>query len=138
MLAARVPFSTYHRINFIHIHSSHDSILHRPSLTRSLSFHLFLIRITLGFLLHNILLIFPPFLSHQPCSTTLVLKVLYNRILTISPPSRSQSLISFMQLPNHLIFHVLTLSIDGLIFLSNIRITSFMFVLLTPLKFYIV
>ena len=71
MSVARVPFFTYHRIDFIHIHSSHDSILHRPSLTRSLGFHLFLICLTLVFLLQNILLIFPLFLPHHYFSMTL-------------------------------------------------------------------
>ena len=53
ILVAHVPFFIYHRINFIHIHSSHDIILHRPSLTRPLGFHLFLIRIILVFFTTN-------------------------------------------------------------------------------------
>ena len=135
MLVVRVPFFIYHRINFIHIHSSHDIILHRPSLTRPLDFHLFLMRLTLVFLLQKILLMFPLFLPHQPCSVILVLKGLYNDILPILPLSRPQSLIPFIQVPNHLIFHVLILSMDDSVSISKIRVALLMFVLLVPLKF---
>ena len=113
MLVAHISFFIYHRINFIHIHSSHDSILHRPSLTRPLGFHLFLIRHTLVFLLQNMLLMFSSFLPHHTCSIILVLKGLYNKILPILPLSRPQSSIPFIHLPNHLIFRVLILSMDG-------------------------
>ena len=135
MLVAHVPFFTYHCINCIHIYSLHGNIIHRPFPDRLLGFHLFLIRLTLVFLLQKILLIFPPFLLHQPCSVTLVSKGLYNEILTIFPPSRLQSLIPFIQLPNHLIFHALILSIDSSVALSKIRISSLVFVLLILLKF---
>ena len=135
MLVAHVLFFIYHCINLIHIHSSHDNILHRPSLTHPLGFHLFLIRLTLVFLLQKILLMFPPFIPHQPCSIILVLKGLYNEILPIFPLFRPKSLISSIQLPNYLIFHVLILLMDGLVSPSKMRIALLIFVLLIPLKF---
>ena len=136
MLVAHVLFFIYHCINLIHIHSSHDNILHRPSLTHPLGFHLFLIRLTLVFLLQKILLMFPPFIPHQPCSIILVLKGLYNEILPIFPLFRPKSLISSIQLPNYLIFHVLILLMDGLVSPSKMRIALLIFVLLILLKFW--
>ena len=135
MLVDHIPFFIYHRNTFIRIHSSHDSILYRSSLTRSLGSRMFLIRLTLVFLLQNIILMFPSFLLHQPCSIVLVLKGVYNGILTIFPPSRPQSFIPFIQLPNHFIFHVLILSMDCSVSSSKMRIALLMFVLLIPLKF---
>ena len=89
-----------------------------------------LIRLALVLLLQKILLMCSPFLSHHHCSITLVLNCLYNRILTIFSLSWPQSLISFTQLPNHLIFHVLFLSKDGYVSLSHIRFSSLIFVIL--------
>ena len=135
MLVVHVPFFIYRRINFIHIHHFLDSTLHCSSLTRPLGFHLLLLRLILVFLLQKKLLMFTPFLLHQPCSIILVIKGLYNEILPILPLSRPQSLTPFIQLPNHLIFHVLILSMDGSVSLSKMRIALLMFVLLILMKF---
>ena len=67
---------------------------------------------------------------------TLRLKGLYNGIMTIFQLSRPQSLISFIQLLNHLIFHVLVFSTDGSVFFSKIWIVSLIIVSLVPMKFW--
>ena len=135
MLVVSVPFFSSHHFNLSQIYSLHDNILHHPSLIRYLGYHLFSIRLILVFLLQTISLILPPHLLDQPFHIILDLKDLSREILMISPSSRPLSLILFIQLKNHLIFHVLILLMDGSVFLLRILIASLMFVLLIPMKY---
>ena len=87
MLVHFVPFFTSHHSNLIHLHYLHDIILHYSSLIRYLGYHQLSIHLILVILLHKILLMLHPHLTHRLCSITPDLKGLYSRILMIFPQS---------------------------------------------------